>query len=72
MANVKLSFLGTELSETNFNELECFATCNDEIHISIDTDYQPPSHISLDVSTAIKLCKTLRTEINKIKEVDNE
>jgi len=28
--------------------------------------------VNLDKSTAIKFAKTLRTEINKIKEVDNE
>jgi len=28
-------------------------------------------HVDLDKSTAIKFAKTLRTEINKIKEVSN-
>ena len=33
--------------------------------------YEKPIFIDLDISTAIKFAKTLRTEINKAKEVDN-
>ena len=71
MANIKLTFLGTKESETEDHSLQCFANTNNEIYISIDVEDYPPSFICLDVSTSIKLSKTLRTEINKIKEVDN-
>jgi len=66
MANIKLSFLGTERSETNQHELQCYANNFDEIFIKIEGDVV--EHICLDVSTAIKLAKTIRTNINLIKE----
>ena len=68
MANVKLTFLGTERSETNEHKLECYANTKGEIYISLDIEDYPPSFICLDVSTAIKLSKVLRQEINLIKE----
>lgn len=67
MANVRLKFYGTE--STSEHSLECYANTDDEIHIYLDMDGLPPSWINLDVSTAIKLAKTLRTEINKIKGI---
>ena len=40
--------------------------------ISIRGEYlSSPFHLMFDKSTAIKLAKALRTEINKIQEVDN-
>lgn len=71
MANIRLKFYGTEESETDNHYLECFANTNHDIYISIDMEDFPQSFICVDVSTAIKLSKTLRTEINKIKEVTN-
>ena len=68
MSNHKLIFYGTELSETQDHELECYINANMEIWISINTNLYPNSFICLDKSTAIKLAKTLRTEINKIQE----
>lgn len=70
MANFKIVFQGTFRSETHESELECFATSNNEIFISIKDSYE--QHICLDVSTAIKLAKTIRTQINQIKEGLNE
>lgn len=72
MANIKLSFLGTKESKTNNVELQCFRNANEnQITIVIeDTDldhHYNQQHISIDIPTAIKLSKTLRTEINKIK-----
>ena len=64
MANVKLIFNGTRSSETHDVNLECFIIDSNEIFISIDEQ----NHICLDKSTAIKLAKTLRTEINKMQE----
>lgn len=68
MANYKLTFYGTERSSTNLVEIDCFTNAYNEIFISIE-DEGGCNHICLDKSTAIKFAKTLRTEINKIKEV---
>ena len=69
MARVKLLFYGTKESKTDECELECFSLDNGEIFISLEDNY--PQHICLDISTAIKLAKTLRTHINIAKEVSN-
>ena len=69
MAKVKLLFYGSEKSNTEETELECFALSDGEIFISLDDNYE--QHICLDISTAIKFAKTIRTEINKAKEVSN-
>ncbi len=74
-ARVKLVFFGTESSDTNQHELECYLNhTNEEIYISInnkDDLHDPIGFICLDKSTAIKLSKSLRTEINKIVEVNH-
>ena len=69
MANVKLSFLGTEVTNTEVHELECFINIHDEITLSISDDVHYPKVISLDVPTAIKLTKVLRSYINEIKSI---
>ena len=61
---VRLVFTGTERSKTNENELEVYATQHNEILLIIDDK----DYICLDKSTAIKLVKTLKTEISKIEE----
>jgi len=66
MANIKFVFQGTENSKEH--ELQCYANTSNEIFISIDMGVNYPAWISLDESTAIKLAKKLRAEINKIKE----
>ena len=71
MANTKTVFLSSEESNLDAN-LECYCTDPGEIFISIDDFDDPKQYIYLDVSTAIKLSKTLRTEINKAKEVGDE
>ena len=73
MANYKTVFLGSEKSKTTEMELQCYDSSIDEIFISvkntsIEHDYSE-QFISLDISTAIKLAKTLRTQINLIKEI---
>ena len=69
MANYKTVFLGTEKSNTYSNELQCYQNTMGEIFINItDTSIQK-QFICLDISTAIKLSKTLRTHINLIKGV---
>ena len=73
MANYKLAFIGTEKSNTDSIELECYTTKEYEVCILLEDtecDHQYNlQQICLDKSTAIKFAKTLRTEINKIKEV---
>lgn len=67
MSRYKLLFYGTEKSQTEEHTLECFVNHNKEIFIQID-DNGHNQFICLDVSTAIKFSKTLRTEINKAKD----
>jgi hypothetical protein len=68
MANVKLIFSGTEESESHEHKLCCFVNTNNEIYLQLEIEGFTPHFICLDKSTAIKLAKTLRTEINKIKD----
>ena len=73
MAKIELRFLDSNPIESYKPELQCFVNIKNEITIRIEDsvnieDFQV---ISLDISTAIKLAKTLRTEINKAKEVNN-
>lgn len=51
--------------------IETFSNSGAEISIFMNYLGEELS-ISLDVSTAIKFAKTLRTEINKAKELSNE
>lgn len=71
MARVRLKFVDVTV---NTLSIEVSAT-NDKPHIGVlieDLDERASSKcIFLDLSTAIKLSKALRTEINKIKEVKN-
>ena len=73
MTNTKLIFLSS-LDENT--ELECFVNTINEITFKItdsDSDHQWSTNlVSLDIPTAIKLSKVLRTEINKAKEVEND
>jgi len=74
MANVKLIFSGTEKSETENHELVCYLNQQNEIYININInsdDIYYQGFICLDKSTAIKFAKTLRTEINKMEDVNN-
>lgn len=69
MANVSLVFHSSELSGLE-SKAECFLNTRNEIVLQVYTDKEDPYYrqvISLDKSTAIKLAKTLRTEINKIQ-----
>jgi len=70
MARFRTTFLSSEESGLT-TELECYSNVYNRIVISIeDTEKHNEKElkVSLDVSTAIKLSKTLRTEINKAKE----
>lgn len=68
MANVKLIFNGSEISETTGYELQLYVNKQNEIFISIaDHSMQNPYRfICLDKSTAIKLSKELRRQISLI------
>jgi hypothetical protein len=72
MANVKLIFRGTN----NFTmaNLECFLNSKNEIYIDIYFDnnvYGNSRFITLDIPTAVRLVKTLKTEIAKAKGGSN-
>ena len=68
MANIELRFK----CSVDENDYITVNACNDN-HIEITTaagdDFKD---IILDIPTAIKFAKTLRTEINKAKEDQNE
>ena len=68
MANFKMVFYGSEISNTEEHELTAYHNSNNEIFIQIKTDDNYPQFICLDKSTAIRFAKTIRTEINKITE----
>ncbi len=72
MANVRLKFFGTEKSNTHDTSLECFSNVNGEIFIEIESPDFPSNYICLDTSTAIKLAKVLRSEINISKTFQND
>ena len=72
MANYKTVFYGSKKSENTSKEIQCFPNLDGEIYLSI-TDLELPhgsnqTWVAIDVSTAIKLAKTLRYNINKSKE----
>ena len=68
MARSKLLFYGAEGSDSESSELECLCgTSGEYIFLSI-SDNRGDKWIALDKSTAIKLSKTLKTEISKIIE----
>ena len=74
MARFKMTFISSERSEHK-QELECYANRFNEIYLEIsneeDLDHEK-RYVCLDISTAIKFAKTLRTEINIAKEVCDE
>jgi len=73
MANVKLIFNGATDHDTEDHTLECYINHEGLIYMQIDTHSGfHESWICLDKSTAIRLAKTLRTEINKMEEVGYE
>ena len=65
MANIKILFLGTDEDHV---ELSCFINSKEEITVMLETGSDDPESISLDIPTAIKFTKTLRTLINQLKE----
>ena len=66
--NVQTILLGDD-EEYNLMKIEAFSNMRNEISVRIWQEKNPNKIqlISLDKSTAIKLAKTLRTEINKIE-----
>ena len=72
MARVKLTFHGTDKSETQEHKLECFSNTNNEIYLCIDMPNWQPSFICLDKSTSIRLVRELKKHIGYLEsEVKN-
>jgi hypothetical protein len=72
MANVKLIFNGTEISETQEHILVTYANNANEIYISIDMLEFVPSFICLDKPTAVRLVRELKKQIGYLEsEVSN-
>lgn len=73
MSKHRILFQDENPSDGYAPQIEVFHNIQDMITIRIEDslnldDFQV---IGLDISTAIKFAKTLRTEINKAKEVQN-
>ena len=66
MANVRMIFHGTKISETNETELELFSTVNNEVFISITDNYE--QSICLDKKTAVRLVRELKKQIGFINQ----
>jgi len=71
MAKFKEVLFGTEKSETEKHELQCYLNDKNEIFVLIEMDDSQDAFICFDKSTAIKFSKVLRREINKIREEDH-
>ena len=61
-------FSGTEESKTRSHVMECFATNENGICISIDMDDSIFAFINLDKQTAIRLAKELRRQIALLED----
>ena len=75
MAKYELKFLDrTKFTfiEVKKSTIEFYSKDEEVIRINIGGHNGESFWINLDKSTAIKFAKTLRTEINKIKGVQNE
>jgi len=69
MANITPQF---NCDSNNGDYLTLFQNKSKEIAIALfDINRDELGSIILDIPTAIKLSKTLRAEINKVKEVNN-
>lgn len=66
MGNYKLVFGGTEASNTQEDQLVCFANLNNEIQLNLTGDGF--SFICLDKATAIKLHRELKKQISFLEE----
>jgi hypothetical protein len=61
-------FSGTEESKTRSHIMECFATNENDICISIDMYDSIFAFINLDKQTAIRLAKELRRQIALLED----
>lgn len=69
MANTKLTFIGTERSETDHMHMTAFVNTRGEMFIEISDQTEPydqPYFICLDKPTSVKLVKNLKSEISKM------
>ena len=62
MSDVRIIFGGSELSETQNHELECYANFQNDIYINIDMCIQTtnPAFICLNKKAAIRFHKELK------------
>ena len=67
MSKHKIIFFGSDESNTEDHQLECFCNDENEIYISVDMGNISTSFIVLDKSSAIKLSRVLKSEISKIQ-----
>lgn len=73
MAKFELKFLDADCNNTYISTNSYFGEGLKQIYIEIGTtDSEEKSFILLDKSTAIKFAKTLRTEINKITDIEKK
>ena len=70
MAKIELKFIDCQMEDDYIKVISAIEGEGSFIAIS-GKSFGEDFYINLDKSTAIKFAKTLRTEINKIKEVDN-
>ena len=69
MPNIKLLFFGSEESQTQEHQLECYQNQNNNIYLNIDMDNGwDSSFICLNKSTAIKLHRELKKQISFLKD----
>ena len=68
MANIEIRFLCDSKDGSYITAKNLINPCVDIVIVDKNNDYH---EVILDKSTAIKFAKTLRTEINKVKEGQN-
>jgi hypothetical protein len=69
MAMTKLLFCDSNIESSV--TLEVFANNNNELTFLVEQTQERPAVLTLDKQTAIKLVKTLKTEISKIGGEDD-
>lgn len=68
MSNHKIIFYGDQTSEAKSHTLEVFATSENQINIVVKNEDNSFAYTKLNKSTAIKLCRVLKSEISKIQD----
>lgn len=74
MSKIELVFYSSDKSEHN-SKMVCFNNQQNEVFIKItDNEYDPhyQQYICLDIPTAIKFSKILRSAINNAKQLEED